>query len=146
MESTIQVRLVLVDPPAGIDFGLQRGRGPAYESVSVQRSNGGDLCFDFPLVVTDSRKDGLPNFLGPLAQGPVVGRFVYIGVGTHAGQTDTPWSRRIKVPLLGITWPLIQTVVTTPGHRLEARIPGTGKDGGPSCATIRLLGEWQVTV
>jgi hypothetical protein len=27
-------------------------------------------------------------------QGPPGQRFVYIGIGTYAGQTGTPWSRR----------------------------------------------------
>ena len=33
-----------------------------------------------------------------------------------------------------------------PGLANELAIRGTGKDGGPNCATVRLLGEWQVIV
>src|SRR5262245_61849467 len=96
-KSSVPVRLTLVTPPPGVDFGVQYGRGARYEAHSVQRSAGQDLSFDFSLNV--AAPEGAPNFLGPYAQGPADGRFGYIDVGTYAGQTDTPWSRRIKVPL-----------------------------------------------
>ena len=146
MESEVQIRIVLVDPPAGVDFGIQRGAGTEYESLFVQQRKRGDVCFHFSLTVSDKRKDGLPNFQGPFAQGPVLSRFIYVDVGTCAGQKGTQWSRRMKVPLLGITWPLIRKAMSKPGYKLSARIPGTGKDGGPNCATVQLLGEWQVIV
>jgi len=140
----VPLRLVLVDPPPGVDLGVQRGRGSSYETTSVQRSKRGDLTFDFSMPAAESGKNGLPNFTGPFAQGPPDGRFVYIDVGTCAGQPDTPWSRRIKIPLEGITWALVRKALSKPGYRLTARIPGTGKDGGPSCATVRPLGAWEV--
>ena len=146
MESEVQIQIVLVDPPSGVDFGLQRGAGTDYESLFVQQRKRGDVCFDFSLAVSDKRKDGLPSFQGPFAQGPSFSRFVYVDVGTCAGQKDTQWSRRMKVPLLGITWPLIRKAMSKPGYKLSARIPGTGKDGGPNCATVQLLGEWHVIV
>lgn len=144
MESDLPIRLVLVEPPSGVDFGIQHGSGAHYQSRFVQRAKQGDVVFDFSLSVGDNRKDGLPSFKGPFAQGPPGGRFIYIDVGTYAGQKDTPWSRRMKVPLLGITWELIRQVTSKPGQKLAARIPGTGKDGGPNCATVQLLGHWQV--
>lgn len=144
MKAEVPIRLVLVDPPPGVDFGIQRGNGSDYESLFVQQRNSGDVLFDFSLTVVDNRKDGLPNFQGPFAQGPPAGRFVYVDVGTYAGQKDTPWSRRMKVPLRGISWPLIRKAMSKQQYRLSARIPGTGKDGGPSCATVRLLDGWQV--
>jgi hypothetical protein len=76
-------------------------------------------------------------------QGPPSDRFIYIDVGTYAGQRNTSWSRRMKVPLQGITWQHIHAA-TKPGHRLVARIPGTGKNGGPNCGTIELLADWRV--
>ena len=91
----------------------------------------------------DGRGDGPPNFLGPLAQGPVAGRFVYIDIGKLAGQPDCPWGRRLKVPLGGITWGMIRRASADPATFLEARLPGTGKDGGPSCATVRPPQGWE---
>jgi hypothetical protein len=143
-ELELPIRLVLVDPPSGIDFGIQRGRGAAFESVFVQRSTAGDLCFDFSMAVADTRADGLPNFLGPFAQGPPASRFFYVGVGVYAGQKGTPWARRIKVPLQGIDWALIRKALSKPEFRVTASIPGTGRDAGPSCATVRPIDGWQV--
>jgi len=144
MTAEVSVRIILVDPPPGVAFGVQRGRGARYETLQVQQRTRGDIVFDFSLTVNDSRKDGLPNFTGPFAQGPSDGRFLYLDVGTYAGQKDTSWSRRIKIPLQGITWPLVKKATAKPGLALAAKIPGKGKDGRPSCATVRLLGDWEI--
>ncbi|HKP37759.1 MAG TPA: DUF5990 family protein [Pyrinomonadaceae bacterium] len=69
---------------------------------SKSKDQSGDLEFEFT-VTAKPGKDGSPNFLGPLVQGPVGERFVYINIGAYAGQTDTCWSRRLKIPLSGIT-------------------------------------------
>src|SRR5262245_30927176 len=135
-QSEVRLRLVLERPPAGVDFGLQEGKGNGYKTVQKQRSKGGDLTFNFTMAVKD--KDGAPNFLGPFAQGPPTDRFIYIDIGEYAGQKDCPWSRRLKVPLGGITWQTIEN-----GPVFEARVPGTGKDGGPNCATVKPFGGWK---
>src|SRR5262245_50615943 len=144
IESELALRLVLVDPPGEVDFGIQSGRGSGYETLFVQRRTSGDISFDFSMNVAESPKDGRPNFLGPFAQGPPAGRFIYIDVGTYAGQKGTPWARRMKIPLQEITWALVKATRSTEGARLEARIPGRGRDGGPNCATVKLLGTWQI--
>jgi len=143
MTAEVPIRIILVDPPAGVDFGVQRGRGAKYETLHVQRRSRGDIVFDFSLTVNDARKDA-PNFVGPFAQGPSAGRFLYLDVGTYAGQKDTHWSRRIKIPLRDISWPLVKKVMANPGLALVAKIPGKGRDGSPSCATVRLLEDWEV--
>src|SRR5438094_83879 len=137
MDLAVCLRIVLEKPPSGVDFGLQEGKGNTYDTIQKQRSRGEDLCFKCIVIARDNRKDGLPNFVGSLAQGPVTGRFLYIDVGQYAGQTDSCWSRRIKVPLAGITWDLIQKAFADPHAALEVRLPGTGKDGEPSCGTVR---------
>lgn len=138
-EAEVRLRIVLVAPPAGVDFGVQQGKGKDYTTIQTQRSGGGDLTFEITVTAKDTRDDGLPNFLGPLAQGPVAERFIYIDIGKCAGQSDSAWERRIKVPLGGITWEMIETK-----RVLEARLPGTGKDGGPSCATVKPVDGWKV--
>ena len=139
----IPVRLVLVKPPAGVAFGIQKGRGAKYETVLVQLGGKNDLQFDFALELKGAPA-GAPNFVGPFAQGPASDRFVYIGVGTFAEQTDSCWSRRIKVPLKGISKTLLRDVSSKPSHLLVASIPGAGRDGTPSCATVRPLGDWKL--
>jgi hypothetical protein len=125
----VGLRIVLEQPPAGVDFGMQKGHGNAYEIVGKQRSTGGDLRFEFTVTAKTSSKGELPNFTGPFVQGPTGERFVYVNIGTCAGQMNTPWSRRLKIPLSGITWDMLRS-----GKELVAHVPGTGKDGGPSCA------------
>ena len=144
MGCEVPIRLVLVDPPQGIDFGIQSGSGANNDTLFVQHGTGGDLTFDFSVRAAESAKDGSPNFKGPIVQGPPGGRFVYIDVGTYAGQKFTHWSRRMKVPLQAITWDLINKAISKPEHRLSGRIAGKGKDGGPNCATVKLLDGWTV--
>jgi hypothetical protein len=37
MEAELHLRIVLEKPPAGVDFGLQEGKGHAYKTVRIQR-------------------------------------------------------------------------------------------------------------
>ncbi len=131
----IILRLTLEKPTAGVDFALQQGRGRPFTTVQKQRSTGRDLKFEFPVKVKSGRNSA-PDFAGPYVQGAAGERFFYINIGTYAGQTDTPWSRRLKVPLYMIKWDEIES-----GRLLTATIPGTAKDGGPSCAY-----EWRKRV
>jgi Family of unknown function (DUF5990) len=140
MEQELTFRIILEKPPAGVDFGLQQGRGSNYEVVQKQRSKTGDLHFEFNARVKDG-KDG-PTLLGPFVQGPPHERFVYLDIGTYAGQTNTPWSRRLKIPLRGITPDVIKEA-SNAEHVLQIRIQGTGKDGGPSCGTIKPFPGWK---
>ena len=140
MEQELPLRIILVKPPAGVDFALQKGHGNTYETVEKQRSNGGDLIFEFSVRVKASQ--GQPNFLGPFTQGTPKDRFVYIDIGAYAGQTGTAWSRRLKIPLTSITAKMIKDVVAVSKSRLETRVPGTGKDGGPACASVKPFPGW----
>lgn len=142
MEPEITLRIVLETPPRGVDFGIQRGRGSLFEVIQKQRSAGGDLSFQFSVGVKNADGNGTPDFNGPIVQGPRGGRFVYVDIGKVAGQLDTPWSRRLKVPLTGITADQIGRATSRSGGVLEARVPGTGKDGGPSCASVKDFAGW----
>lgn len=141
MEQQLTFRIILESPPAGVDFGLQKGSGNNYEVVQKQRSKTGDLRFEFDARVKEG-KDGQPTLLGPFVQGPPQGRFVYLDIGTYAGQADSCWSRRLKVPLRGITWGVVKQASR---GVLETRVPGTGKDGGPTCATVKPFDGWKVS-
>ena len=85
MDRDLTLRITLEKPTAGVDFGLQKGRGNNYETVQTQRSKGKDLLFECSVRVNKA-KDSKPNFLGDFVQGPVGERFVYIDIGTYAGQ------------------------------------------------------------
>ena len=142
MDHELPFRIILETPPAGVDFGLQNGRGNDYETIQTQRSKGKDLSFEFTVRVKTG-KGSAPNFLGPVVQGPTGERFVYIDIGTYAGQKETCWSRRLKIPLRGITWDMIDRAMAA-GQLLETRVPGTGKDGSPSCATVKPFPGWKL--
>jgi hypothetical protein len=142
MEREISLRIVVERPPTGVYFGLQKGSGSNYETVQTVESKSDDLQFEFKVRVREG-KDGLPNFLGPFVQGPTHERFVYLDIGTYAGQANTPWSRRLKIPLRGITLELIAQRAKSSPAALDARVAGTGKDGGPSCGTVKPFEGWK---
>ena len=135
----LTLRIVVERPPAGVDFALQKGSGHAYSMEQKQRSSEGkDLAFEFQPTVRDGAPDGMAALGGPFVQGPPRQRFVYLDIGTMAGQADSCWSRRMKVPLEGISRKMIDA-----GGVLEARVPGTGRDGGPTCATVKDFEGWK---
>lgn len=138
--AAVRLRITVLQPPAGVQFRLQEGRADLVAPTRVTRD---DLQFEFTLRLGPQR-GGHPNFLGPAAQGPPDGRFVYINSGRSAGQQGTAWDRRAKIPLRGITTALVNAALTDGRQVLEARIAGTGRDGGPACATVPLLEGWRL--
>jgi hypothetical protein len=143
VEQELTLRIVLEAPPPGVDFGIQKGRGSEYETILTHRTARGDLSFEFNVALKAENVRGPVDFGGPIVQGPRGARFVYIDIGTYAGQRDTPWSRRLKVPLTGITADLIRRASSNGRRVLEARVPGTGADGSPACASVREFSGWK---
>lgn len=142
----IPLRIILVGPPPGVWFGIQLGQGSEGQVVAPIRSTEADLSFSISVKVKGEADTGPPKFSGAAVQGPASDKFVYVNSGTYAGDAGSCWSRRAKVSLSGIDWSLIRRVRGEPRAFLEARIPGTSKDGGPVCANVRLLdGGWRVS-
>src|SRR5262249_28026099 len=135
----LRLRIVVVDPPAGVLFALRCGKD---ERVAPTLATGDDLTFDLTVRVRPE-EDG-PNLLGPFVQGPRGQRYLSLYSGTLAGQTDSCWTRGAKIGLQQITWDLIHLVDATPDAVLQARIGGKARDGGPACASVPLLDDgWQ---
>lgn len=130
---TLPLRIVLLDPPPDIAFALQRGKLPEPPKRSKP---GSDLAF----VLTVDVAEDVSDFKGPYVQGPRGARFVYVCAGTLAGDAASPWTRRIKIALGGITPELVAGL--NDGNVLLARIAGKAKDGGPAAATVPILGGW----
>lgn len=139
----INLQIILDNPPVGVDYGVQQGSGTNYVSVQKQRSQGENLHFAVALTLK-SLLDEFPVFTGPFAQGPPKERFVYLNIGTSAGQWDSVWSRRMKIPLKDITSEMIRQVLTDAQAVLEITVPGTAKDGSPTCASVKALEGWKV--
>ena len=143
MDRELNLTIVLERPTPGCDYGLQKGRGNNYETVQTQRGGNGNLTFEFSVRVNEG-KNGMPNFLGPFVQGNADARFVYLDIGTYAGQTNTQWARRLKIPLYGISWKSIESAIKASAP-LEVRVAGSGgRDGGPTCGTIKPFTGWHV--
>lgn len=136
--SELKLRVTLSGPPAGVMFSLQDKDNTPVRPVVA---DGGDLSFDLSIGIGD---DGEAlRFLGPFVRGPAGDKFVYWCVGTLAGQHGSPWTRRGKLKL-GTLDPALAREAIRSDRRLEAIVPGIGRDGGPSCATVRLLEPWRL--
>jgi hypothetical protein len=127
----IAVRIDVTDPPAGAIMTVQNGRDELLPPV-LKRAD--LLSFEFPLTVDMS--SGTPNFLGKFAQGPKDKRFIYVNSGTYAGDAGSAWGRRAKLSLMSITLDQINELLDTPTAKLTVTIDGTGRDGGPVCASM----------
>jgi Family of unknown function (DUF5990) len=134
----VAFRIVVLDPPRGVVFRLQRGRS---ELVPPSKESAKALTFDFTLRA-EPGSDGL-RLLGPFAQGPPAQRFVYVNSGRQAAQAESCWDRRAKVHLGGVDASLVDQAARS-GGVIETRIAGTGRDGGPACATVPLVNGWQI--
>jgi Family of unknown function (DUF5990) len=132
----LPLRIVVDNPIPGLAMGLQRGSPPKEVGVEPPVA-GAALRFDLSVVVDGALADGRPRLLGPYVQGPPTGRFIYLCVGQYAGQADSPWAGRVKAPLGGVTWDLIEGLAD--GARLEGHIPGRGRKDGPALASVPIL-------
>ena len=140
--SEVRLRIIVDDPVPGVLLRLQRGKDELVRATSETTKQ---VTFDFTARSGTPLPNGAPNFLGPFTQGPPATRFVYIRVGKSAGQAGTPFDRRAKIPLGGITAAQVATALRTAGSVLEVRIPGRGKDGTPTCASVKLPpGAWKL--
>jgi len=136
----LALRLLIVDPVPGVALALQRGKSGSSSLMPPSGVSAEAVAFDFTVAVAPGPS---PRLLGPFVQGPPAGRFVYLCIGQYAGDAASPWARRAKIPLGGLTWPLIDLVRA--GGRLEARIAGRARDGSPACASLALLPPgWRV--
>lgn len=143
MPTELTLRILLEKPPAGVDFGIQQGSGSAYQTIQKQRSTQKDLVFQFRILLKETA-DGSTDFSGKYVQGPKGERFIYIDIGTYAGQPGSVWSRRLKVPLKGITALQVNSLAGNDNLVLEAVVPGMGSDGGPNCGTVKPFNGWKV--
>ncbi|MFB9844401.1 DUF5990 family protein [Mucilaginibacter ginsenosidivorans] len=141
MNDDLHLRIILISPPADVDFGLQSGSGNKYKTVQKQVSGNGDLLFVLSVKIKND-KDGNIDFAGPFVQGSKGERFIYIDIGTYAGNPESEWGRRLKIPLRDIPVSVIEKLQPDNKLILETRVPGMGKDGGPNCATVKPFEGW----
>lgn len=131
---SVRMRILVVDPPSGVRFAVQRGRSDLHEPLAEQQ---GVIQFEFSLRLGSPLPDGSVNFVGEFAQGPSSDRFVYLNSGTLAGQADSRWTRRAKLKLAAIPREVVEAALSTSEGIIEARVLGTMDDGGPVCASVK---------
>ena len=138
-QTEIRARIVIEQPVPGVLHSLQEGDAAV---LDPKRSSGGEaLAFEFPLHI-ERTADGA-KFFGPqVRREGSLRRFVYIRIGTAAGDRASPWTRRMKVDIHDIDPYLVQQAAD--GATLEASVNGTGPDGTPACASITLLAPWHL--
>jgi len=126
-QTEISLRLVVENPVPGVAYSLQ---DKASTPVGAQIAKTAALAFDFTIRIADG-----PKFFGEhvRSEGPER-RFIYIAIGEQAGQTRSPWSRRMKIDIHTLSAVLLAKAVA--GKTIEGTVTGTGADGTPACATI----------
>jgi hypothetical protein len=130
MAATVTLRLIIDDPVPGVRYSLQKGDMP----FEPRTAGDGPLAFELPITL---HPDG--RMTGPFVrrEGPQR-RFVYICIGTSAGDHAGAWSRRAKIDIHTLPAALL-----VPGALLEVHLPGRARDGSPACATVRPVMEWR---
>ncbi|MBT2559271.1 hypothetical protein J7E24_15895 [Hymenobacter sp. ISL-91] len=136
MKQLLRLQLQVLDAPTGVALRLQRG---THELVPPVAASVGLLLFELQATVAFPKDEAAPRLGGPAVHGPVQGRFLYVNAGTYAGQADSGWARRAKVPLPALTRELVEQALARPDLTLQARILGRAGDGGPACASVKLL-------
>ena len=133
-DTPIILRLTLADPVPGVRYSLQKDDAP-FEPVTAADA---PLSFDVPVRLSADNR-----FLGPFVrrEGPLR-RFVYVRIGTSAGDHASCWSRRAKIDIHDIPPDLLTQARA--GRTVEIVLPGRGKDGSPACATVRPIVAWRV--
>ena len=135
--SEIRARIVIEQPVAGVLHSLQEDDAP----LDPKRSQAGEpLAFDFPLRI-ERTAEGAKVFGKQVRREGPLRRFVYIRIGTAAGDCASPWTRRMKIDIHEIDPALLDAAMA--GRVLEGAINGTLPDGSPACATIRPV-TWRV--
>ncbi|MBI1685992.1 DUF5990 family protein [Caulobacter hibisci] len=131
----ITLRLRIQDPIPGVAYSLQDKKN---HPVGPVLAGDAPLAFDVPVRLAPG-----PRFLGEFvrSEGPSR-RFVYIAIGTSAGDHASPWSRRAKIDIHTIPADLLARALE--GAVLEVLLPGKARDGGPACATAVPIAPWRV--
>jgi len=138
MKQQIGIRIRVLGPLKGVAMDVQRGR---FELLPPVQKTASELVFEFDIDVDLSSCS--PNFLGVYAQGPKDARFIYVNSGTYAGDPGSAFGRRAKLSLMNITKKQIEGALASQSARLETSFPGIGRDGGPTCASVKGL-VWEV--
>lgn len=131
----VHLRLICLAPPeqqedAPIEFGLQDKRQVIRAG---DRQADGSVHYHLDVEMTGGGGTAAPRFSGPFVHGTAVAPFLYLSL-RREGPEDSPWLRRLKIPLTSITQEQIEAIDRLDGGVLEATVSGAGS------ATVPVLG------
>ncbi len=131
----ITLRLSIDDPVPGLAYSLCDKKNAA---IDARVAGDGPVSFDVPLRLAPG-----PRFLGEFvrSEGPTR-RFVYISLGTMAGDAASCYGGRMKIDIHDIAPALLDKALR--GAVLEARLAGRSRKGGPTYATVNKPIVWTV--
>lgn len=138
-ESLLRLRVIVHNPLSGVAVAMQIGRDELQPPKPASKTK---LTFSTEAKVARTQTGDL-RLIGAAIQGPTDARFIYVNWGKRAGQHNTHWDRRAKIMLGTIDWRLVNAC-RAKDAALETEIQGIGKDGGPCCATVPLIGGWRI--
>lgn len=128
---TVEVRCIRLPAACAgeaVYLGIQRDR----DVVNIVPAAVGKTVFTPDFRLTDLR--GVPNFLGPYAQGPRDERFFYLSWGRGSSAPTFQMFRRLKVHLSHLAWKHIKAAARR-GEPLRVMIDMTDRCGQPLCAS-----------
>ena len=137
MAETIHLRLICDHPPPTeyggqvAEFGWQDKKQQLYPGLILP-----DGSRQFDLTVQLKERDGQLDFAGGMVHGPPGKRFIYLSYRFAAA--NSPWIKRIKIPLSALTRERLQQV--GPGEIWQTKVDGR------QAATIHLQAEDWVPV
>src|SRR5262245_21487142 len=130
----VRLRLTCMSPPAApadrlAAFGLQ-DKNEALQPGQSQAD--GSVSYECDPAVKPRAATGEPDFAGPYVHGAAGARSLDLSLRDAAAGT---WTNRLKIPLAGITWALLDAADSSPGGVLAGSISGSGS------GTVALLGS-----
>ncbi len=129
-DTPITLRLTIADPVPGVRYSLQKDDAP-HEPVTATDA---PLSFDVPIRLADDNR-----MLGPFVRREGKDRrFVYIRIGTSAGDHAGAWSRRAKIDIHDIPPPC--WTGRAPGRRWRSCSRAGARTARPP---VRLCGLWR---
>lgn len=139
MSKEIKLKIILQNPIEDVLYGLQKGKGSNYDTVQPQLGVGKDLNFVFAVQIKQSTNQGI-SLSGPYVQGPSGSRFVYVTIGSYAGQRAAVCSGRLKVPISEADF--LNALSDEDAICWSCSVPGRTADGKPVFATVKPFGGW----
>ncbi|MEP6763245.1 MAG: DUF5990 family protein [Gemmatimonadaceae bacterium] len=139
LDQEIPLRIIVENAPSRIRWMSQLGAG---ELVAPSSVVGNTITFNFVVRAIHS-KIGALDFRGAAVQGKLGERFVYLN--SESAPDVRGFDRRAKIHLKSITMEQIEQLAKNPHAMLQTRFYGTHKDGGAACASVPLLGGWEVS-